>query len=62
MRNTDYFTKSLFLPFLLTFLMEVFPFRTTGSLYTTTNSTFLFFIIAFIISFFDLKKVKLNER
>ena len=62
MKNTDYFTKSIFLPFLLIFLMEVFPFKTTGSLYTTTNSTFLFFIIAFIISFFDLKKVKLNER
>ena len=28
----------------------------------STNSTFLFFIIAFIVSFIDTNKVKLNER
>ncbi len=62
MKNTDYYNKSLFLPFFLIFLVEIFPFKTTGSLYTTTNSTFLFFIIAFIVSFIDTNKVKLNER
>lgn len=50
--------KTLMVPFLIIFLIEIFPLKTTGSLFTTTNSTFLFFIIAFIISLTDIKKEK----
>lgn len=41
-------TKSLIISFLIVFVAEIFPLKTTGSLFTTSNSIFLFFIIAFI--------------
>ena len=34
----------------LLFFAEIFPFKTTGSFFTTGNATFIFFIIAIIVS------------
>ncbi len=48
--------KSLLLPFFLAFVMEIFPFKTTGSFFTSSNSIFLFIIISFIIGLAELKK------
>lgn len=44
------FDKNLIYPFALLFFAEIFPLKTTGSFFTTTNATFIFFIIAIIVS------------
>ena len=51
--------KKLIFPFLLLFIIEIFPLKTTGSLFTTGNATFLFIIIAFVVS---LTEYKLKEN
>ena len=40
--KNEYPAKTLIIPFMLIFIVEIFPLKTTGSLFTTTNSTFLF--------------------
>ena len=51
-----YFLKSninqnnLITPFAILFLVEVFPFKTTGSFFTTGNATYIFLIISVIIA------------
>ena len=50
-----YFTKSslekniIMIPFLFLFIAEVFPLKSTGSFFTTGNSTYLFFIIGILV-------------
>jgi O-antigen ligase len=44
------FDKNLIFPFALLFFAEIFPFKTSGSFFTTGNATFIFFIIAIIVS------------
>ena len=50
--------KKMLLPFFILFIVEIFPFKTTGSFFTTTNATYLFILIPFIIGLTELKKVK----
>ena len=51
-----YFLKSnfsnnhLITPFAILFIVEIFPFKTTGSFFTTGNATFIFFILSVIIA------------
>ena len=50
-----YFTKSslsennLIIPFIFLFLTEIFPLKSTGSFFTTGNTTYLFLIIGILI-------------
>ena len=44
------FNSNLIYPFALLFFAEVFPFKTSGSFFTTGNATFIFFIMAIIVS------------
>ena len=44
------FNDNLIFPFALLFFTEIFPFKTSGSFFTTGNATFIFFIIAIIVS------------
>ena len=50
-----YFSSSLLqrntivVPFIFLFLMEIFPLRSTGSFFTTANTTYLFLIIGILI-------------
>ena len=37
-------------PFIFLFLIEIFPIKSTGSFFTTSNATFIFLIIAVIIA------------
>tara|TARA_X000000950_G_scaffold141980_1_gene176112 strand:+ start:2700 stop:4004 length:1305 start_codon:yes stop_codon:yes gene_type:complete len=53
-KNND--IKKLLVPFFIVFIAEIFPIKTTGSFFTTANSTFLFIIIAFIVGLIQLKK------
>ena len=53
--------KRIFIPFFIIFFLEIFPFKTTGSFFTTSNSTFLFIILSFVVGLLELKKLKRNE-
>ena len=63
-----HFSKNLILnskviiPFFLVFIVEIFPFKTTGSFFTTTNSTFLFIILSFIVGLSELKNLSKNKN
>ena len=46
----------ILIPFFIVFIAEIFPLKTTGSFFTSANSTFLFIIIAFIIGIIQLKE------
>ena len=52
-----YFTKSplrynhLITPFMFLFLVEIFPIRSTGSFFTTGNTTYLFLMMAITVAF-----------
>ena len=50
-----YFLKStlqennIIIPFIFLFLVEIFPLKSTGSFFTTGNTTYLFMIMAVLI-------------
>ena len=46
----------ILIPFFIIFLTELFPLKTTGNFFTSTNATFLFIIIAFIVGLIEIKK------
>ena len=48
--------NKLLLVFFIVFLNEIFPFRTSGSFFTTTNAFSIFFILPFVSGL-----IKLNE-
>ena len=52
--------KMLIVPFFVVFIAEIFPLKTTGNFFTSTNSTFLFIIIAFIVGL--LETTNLNKK
>jgi len=49
--------KMLIVPFFIVFVAEIFPLKTTGSFFTSTNSTFLFIIMAFIVGLLETKNI-----
>lgn len=52
------YAKKLLLPFFIIFLAEIFPFKTTGSFFTSANATYLFIIIAFMVGLIQVKNLK----
>ena len=46
--NQNIYFKKLLLVFFIVFLNEIFPFRTSGSFFTTTNAFSIFFILPFV--------------
>ena len=48
--------KKTLLPFFLVLLVEIFPFKTSGSFFTSANSIVLFFVISFIVGLIELKR------
>jgi len=55
-KETNFHEKRVLLPFFIIFMLEVFPFKTSGSFFTTANSTFIFIILSFVISLIQFKK------
>ena len=43
------FNNNLIYPFFLLFIVEIFPFKTSGSFFTTGNATFIFIIMAILV-------------
>ena len=60
--NTVKDSKNLLLPFYIIFVIEIFPLKTTGSFFTTTNATFLFIILSFVVGLIELKKIKYDKK
>ncbi len=56
-RSYDQKIKNLLTPFLIVYIAEIFPIKSSGSLFTTSNSTFLFILIAFIVGLSEYKKL-----
>lgn len=46
----------IIVPFFITFITELFPLKTTGNFFTSTNATFLFIIISFIVGLLEVRK------
>lgn len=61
-----YFSENLIknnhivVPFIFLFITEIFPFKSTGSFFTTGNTTYLFLIIAILIGL--IRKYDLNRN
>ncbi len=47
--NSNLKNNNLIIPFIFLFLAEIFPLKSTGSFFTTGNSTYLFLLIGIII-------------
>ena len=41
--------NNLIIPFIFLFIAEIFPFKSTGSFFTTGNATYIFLILGIII-------------
>jgi len=51
-------TNIILLSAVVSFFLEMFPIRSTGSFYTTNNITYIILIGSIILSYKDLSKVK----
>ena len=61
-KNHHTIHTKLLIPFFALFIAEIFPFKTTGSFFTTSNATYLFLIISFIIALNENAKTLKNEK
>ena len=50
--------KKLIKEFLIILFIELFPIKTTGSFFTTSNSTFIFLFLAIIAGIVHKKKIE----
>ena len=51
------FQNNIGFPFLILFITEIFPFRSSGSFFTTNNTTYLFLLLAIIVAYSRIKKI-----
>ena len=63
LRNNEellfYFIKKTpTIPFVILLFVELFPLKTSGSFFSTNNATYIFFLMAFIISFIEMMEKK----
>jgi len=56
--KTRFFEPNILAPFIFIFITEIFPLKSTGSFFTTSNSTFLFLIISVLVG---LSEKKINK-
>ena len=54
-KNSSLLENRILIPFLILFVAEIFPFKTSGSFVTTSNSTFLFIILSFVVGLSNYK-------
>ena len=50
--------REILITFFALFVAEIFPFKSTGSFFTTTTATFLFILIGFIVGLLELKNAR----
>jgi hypothetical protein len=51
-----YSNNYLLTPFIFLFFLEIFPLKSTGSFFTTTNATYIFLLLPILISLTKVKK------
>ena len=56
LRETNNFSNVKILPFLLIFICEFFPLRSSGSFFSTSNAVIIFIILAVLVSFLNNKQ------
>ena len=60
--NSDFVDKKILMAFLTVFVLEIFPLKTTGSFFTTTNTTFLFIILSFVVGLINKKNFNYKKK
>ena len=55
-------TNMLITPFIFLFFTEIFPIKTSGSFFTTGNSTYIFLILSILAALSTSKKFKLKQK
>lgn len=58
LKENIFLEKKMLIPFLILFFVEIFPIKTTGNFFTTTNSTYLFIILTFVVGLLEFKNNK----
>ena len=53
--KSDLSSNELIIPFIFIFIPEIFPLRTSGSFFSTTNSTYIFLLISIIVALSNKK-------
>ncbi len=56
------YANRILVPFFIIFLAEIFPFKTTGSFFTSANSTYLFIIISFMVGLIQINNLKKYDQ
>lgn len=56
--NNQSSNRYIFLTFFVLFLVEIFPLKSTGSFFSTGNSTYFFLLMAFIENFYNNNQKK----
>lgn len=54
--------RNMLIPFYALLIAEIFPFKSSGSFFTTATSTFIFILIPFIVSFTEKKKLNHDKK
>ncbi len=52
----------LIMPFVILFLIEIFPIKSTGSFFTTINTTYFFLIMSIIVGIIRKKNLLVNKK
>lgn len=60
--NTSLKKNNLIIPFIFLFIAEIFPIKSTGSFFTTGNSTYLFLIIGIMIGLARRQNIIENNK
>ena len=59
-RSLSHPSDNILTPFMFLFFIEIFPIKSTGSFFTTSNATFLFLVLAITVAL--SRKLDLNRN
>lgn len=60
--NSSLKNNNFIVPFIFLFICEIFPLKSTGSIFTTNNSTYLFFLISILIGIANRENLIENKK
>ena len=60
--NSSLQNNNVLIPFIFLFLCEIFPLKSTGSIFTTNNATYLFLLISILIGISNQEKLIENKK
>ena len=60
--NGNYENNLISVPFLFLFLVEIFPIKSTGSFFTTGNSTYLFLLMGILVGLIKRENTIENQK